>query len=1155
MTTIEKIKIHGFKSFAKPTEISLEKSFSVFLGPNGSGKSNVADSICFVLGRLSSKSMRVEKASHLIYNGGKKNNPSKSAEVSIFFENSTKQFPIKTDKVKVTRIVNQSGNSIYKINDETRTRQQVLELLAAAKIDPDGHNIVMQGDIVKFMEMKPEERRQIIEDIAGISVYEDKKNKAMSELEKVHQKLTEAEIILKERDGNLRELKKDRDQALKYKDLESKIKDNKATFLTVQVKDKQGKIDELQKEINELQNKVTNFSNKINDIRSQISKNREEIKNINTEIEEKGEQEQLLLRKDIIDLNGAISKSNARIETLQSEIKKIDDRKAQLKLNIQSNEEEIKKISQNKKEFDEKIKSFTNEENSVLKEINSFKEKHNIHNIDDFKNKIDATEKNIDQIFQSNLKLQEEKQDLIRSKDKIEFQLQHTDSQINKIKNLENENKENSLKLQSLRQEFKRITVELSKSLNEDSAYSAQLSKTRKFLIENNEELARLRARHIGIKEHLAQDQAVRKIINLKEKGVYGTVAELGTVSSKFSMSLEVAAGPRINSVVVQDDEVAAKCIRVLKETRSGIATFLPLNKIKPRTEQSTSGIPKEGNHGLAINLVKFDPKFKDVFSYVFGSTLVVENIDVARRIGIGRIRMVTLEGDLLDVSGAMIGGFRSRSGIGFSQDEINKRIQELEIETSRLSNVVSTLDSKKIDNEEKIIKLRQNKLNLETEVLKLEKTLGISEDSLLLKKDQSSFLQQRKELDLKIKEVSTKIESSLINIERFKKEKETLTSKITQNPELNKVLASLEEKRTVVKEKIFEIRNEITNLNNQIEKIYNPEIEKTHKIIKDQEKEFGQFKNELNDLLVIVKNKEVELKEKTKLEKETYGKFKNLSIKRNKLSEEIQKLETIIQQELEKSKSQELKVNDFNIKRASLVGELEGLNHEFEQYKDGKIRKGISIEELKKEIRDFEKLIADLGNVNLRALEVYEQLEKEHNDLVGKTIKLKVEKDDVLNLINEIETKKKDIFLKTFNEINSKFQEIFLSLSKKGDAFLELEDKENPLNEGVDIKVRLTGNKFLDIKSLSGGEKTLTALSLIFAVQEYDPATFYLFDEVDASLDKENSELLSKLIAKYSSKAQYIVISHNDTVITEAHQIYGVSMQDGVSKIISLKI
>jgi chromosome segregation protein len=1155
MTTIKKLHIHGFKSFAKSIDIPLEKDFSVFLGPNGSGKSNIGDAICFVLGRLSSKSMRVEKASHLIYNGGKKNKPSKNAEVSIVFDNSNKQFSISSPEIKISRSVNQTGTSTYRINEEVRTRQQVLDLLSTARINPEGHNIVLQGDIVRFMEMKTEDRREVIEDIAGISIYEEKKEKAMSELEKVQQKLTEVDIILTERESNLKELKKDRDQAKKYKELESNIKDNKATFLSMQLKDKQEKLTELQKSIAELQIKVTNFSNKINESRDKITKNREEIKNINIEIEEKGEKEQILLRKEIDELKTSVIRNNSRIEIIQSELKKIEERKSQLKTSIQDTELEIKNIKSKKKEFEDQIKLLINDENSILKEIDSFREKHNIHNLDDYKKKIDDFEKKIEAVSESQGKLQEEKNELVRNKDKIDFQLQNIEEQLNKIKNLESQNKEKSSNLEKSRQDFKKLTVELSKILNEDSAYSAQLAKARRSLIENNEELARLRARNIGIKEHLSQDTAVKKITSMKQKGVYGTVAELGVVQGKYSLALEVAAGARINSIVVDNDETASKCIRLLKESRSGIATFLPLNKIKPRTSENVGSISKEGNYGLAINLVKFDAKFKDIFSYVFGSTIVVDNIDIARRIGVGKIRMVTLEGDLLDLSGAMIGGFRARTGVGFSQDEINKKMNEIESEVSRLSTIVSTIESRKIEGEERIIKLRQDKANLESDIIKLENTLGIKEDPMEISKQQSSLLQQKKEIESKIRIILNNIDGSFKEIEGLKKEREMLTAKITQNPEINKELNVLEEKRATIREKILEIKNEINTHNNQIEKIYLPEIEKTNKIIKDQEKDYDQFKTELTDLTTIQKNKESDLKEKNILEKESYGKFKSLSIKRNKLNEEIQKFEILIMEEQDKSKSQEIKVNELNIKRASSVAEIEGINKEFEQYKDGKIRKGIELEQLKSEIREFEKMMNNLGTVNLRALEIYENLEKEHQELIDKSSKLKLEKDDVLNLINEVETKKKDLFLKTYNHINTRFQEIFKSLSTKGEAYLDLEDKEDPLKAGVDVKVRLVGNKFLDIKSLSGGEKTLTALSFIFAIQEYDPASFYLFDEVDAALDKNNSELLSKLIASYSSKAQYIVISHNDSVINEANQIYGVSMQEGISKVISLKI
>ena len=297
-------------------------------------------------------------------------------------------------------------------------------------------------------------------------------------------------------------------------------------------------------------------------------------------------------------------------------------------------------------------------------------------------------------------------------------------------------------------------------------------------------------------------------------------------------------------------------------------------------------------------------------------------------------------------------------------------------------------------------------------------------------------------------------------------------------------------------------------------------------------------------------------MKDKERKEKLFYSDYKNLFVKRNKINEEMQKREIIAAKKGEEIKVFENKVNTFNLDRAKIIAELEGLQYEFKNFEDVPLRKGINSEELKNQIRDFENMINRMGNINMRALEIYEGIEKEYHELTKKSSKLNEEKEDILKLMNEIEGNKKSLFLKSFNDVNDSFKGIFSQISTKGDAFLQIENEENPFEGGVMIKVRLSGNKFMDIHSLSGGEKTLTALAFIFAIQEHQPASFYLFDEVDAALDKRNSAKLSEYIRKYSDKAQYIVISHNDAVITDADQIYGVSMQqDGISKVVSLKI
>ena len=326
--------LHGFKSFAKPIDLDFGNNFNVILGPNGSGKSNVMDALCFVLGKSSAKSMRAEKSANLIYNGGKTGGPLKEAEVSLFFDNSTKEFPIKSDLVKISRIVRQNGQSIYKINDEVKIRQEVLELLNTVKIDPYGHNIILQGDIIRFMEMHPEDRRLIIEEAAGISVYEEKKAKALLELQKVDQKLNEANIILTERKTYLRELKKERDQAVQFKELEEKIKSNRATYLHLQINEREDKGSQIAKQTEANNSEIDKLNQKILESQTQITELKKELEDTNNLIETKGEKEQIELQKELEKLRTDLVRDKTRKESCELEIKKIKERALQLELNL-----------------------------------------------------------------------------------------------------------------------------------------------------------------------------------------------------------------------------------------------------------------------------------------------------------------------------------------------------------------------------------------------------------------------------------------------------------------------------------------------------------------------------------------------------------------------------------------------------------------------------------------------------------------------------------------------------------------------------------------------------------------------------------------------------------------------------------------------------
>ncbi len=572
MTVILKMEAKGFKSFAKKVEIPFGTRFNAVIGSNGSGKSNIIDSLLFVFGEMSAKSMRAGKSANLIYNGGKKGSPAKEAEVSVVFSNDKKEFPIESKEVKLTRIVKQTGSSVYKINDEVMTRQQVVDMLAAAKIDPDGHNIIMQGDIIRFVEMRSAERRELIEEIAGISVYEDKKAKALSELDKVQAKLNEADIILTEREKTLSDLKKDRDQALKFKELESNVQRNKATRLSMLIKDKEDKRAEEEKRLNDIKRHVET------------------------------------LQKEIDELKAEVIKKSSRKDVVENELRRIKEKKSQLEKSVKEAEANIARALKKKEDHrlaNEKLDCAINE---IQSKIDAFKQQHGIDDMEGVTNRISELDNLIEQKQRGLGEVVEIKQSLLRKKDKLGFEMKALDEKIAKINEMKKEDMEKVSKVKASKKEFEQVAKSLSSSLNESSVFASQLQAARNRLMDANDEYAKLRARNIGIREATAGDAALSKIASMKIDGVHGTVSELGKVSSKYSLALEVAAGPRIKSMVVSTDAVAAKCIGILKESRIGTATFLPMNKMREREiDAEAKKVAKlPGAVGMAIDLVSY---------------------------------------------------------------------------------------------------------------------------------------------------------------------------------------------------------------------------------------------------------------------------------------------------------------------------------------------------------------------------------------------------------------------------------------------------------------------------------------------------------------------------------------------------------------------
>jgi len=1118
--------------------------------------SNIIDLITFVLGKSSAKEMRAEKSAHLIYNGGKTGEPAKFAECSIVFDNSKKEFPVNAEDIKITRVVKHDGTSVYSLNDQRMNKQQVLDVLNAAKIDPDGHNIVLQGDIVAFTQMKGEERRRIIEEISGISVYEDKKQKAMNELEKVQARLAEVEIVLTERDAYLRELRKEKTQAKRFRELQDEIKNCKGTVLHTYIKEKHDKREEIEKRIEEQKNKIKAIEDRLNEIKKEVSDKELELESTNKNIENKGEKEQIELQKSIEDSKNNVYKATNRLETCGSEVERIKTRKEQLRENINEINGKINEYNKEISNIEKLISELKNKEINLNKSINKLNDGPT-GDVYQLSNEIKEVESEIDKIDKNLGKSLNLRQVLLTDCNRLELGLQDINKKISEWQKSNKEQEIKVKKLESLENDFKAKDQELKNKINDASKLSFELESLRNVLNNSMEKLASVRAKQITIKSTISSDRAVEKILSLGDKKVYGTISQLGIVDDEYALALEVAAGQRLKSIVVENEVIASKCINLLKETKSGVATFLPLNKIKPNESQLGRFKSIPGVLAPAIDLVTFDKKFKNIFEYVFGSTLVVKNLDAARKVGVGRIRMVSLDGDLVETSGAMIGGYRSKSlGFQFNEKQLNLDMNSLEEEINKKRKLINDIDKNRLGKEEEVNNLRKIKAEVEGEIIKLKQQLEVTKDNRLIdeSEDIKNKLGEKKD---ELNELDNSIDELNKFLDAFKKKRNELYNKLSNSKSLkvNEELLKLQQEKSEVRERIASLTPQFEGLRTQINSIYKPELDKTNLIIKQIDKESEQFNLEINVLKESLKNNKEELKNKEKLERDFFAQYKELFVTRNRVSERIKKLNETYNLEEKRIKEFEKRLNDLSIDRAKVVAEAEGLEKEFEEFKDAVIKRGLSIDELKNSVKEFEKELQSLGNVNMRALEIFETVEEEYKKILEKVETLKSEKDKVLELMYEIDGNKKEMFLKAFNVINKYFKDIFGSLSNKGEAYLEIENKEDIFNSGIDVKVKLLGSKFLDLNSLSGGEKTLTALSFIFAIQECEPASFYIFDEVDAALDKTNSTLLSQLIAKYSKRAQYVVVSHNDTVITEGDAVYGVSMQDGVSKIFSLKI
>jgi chromosome segregation protein len=944
--------MHGFKSFPRKTEVPFTQGINVILGPNGSGKSNISDALCFVLGRLSIKSMRAAKARNLIFLGTKAASPAKEAAVEVFFDNSERTFSIDKNEVVIKRTVRRNGQSIYKINNETKTRQEVLALLAQAGIDPKGFNIILQGEIQNFVSMQSEDRRKILEEVSGISIYESRKEKSLRELEKTEDRLKEVASILRERTAYLNNLERERQQALRFKKLEKDVKRFKASIISSDLGRKKKEADKINLEISGKNKEIGRTKKTILGIEVEISSLKSKIDSINSKIQESTGLEQEKLNQEIANLRAELAGINVRLENQETKISHLLKQKKDLQETLKNNELEIKNLRKETPTTEKKIKE------------------------------VEAKKRELE---------------ILEEKRKRFYMIKS--------------------ELKSIRERIQDKNTLFQNYTNESDFLLKQIEVTSIELFDKRSDSNKLEKLRLALAE---------------KRDSMGTILKRET---------ELERTTHVNESEIENQN------KILDKVSK--MDICPICKSKVTPEHMTS-IKKEIEPRIISLKRQIEESDKEL-------KIIYQNKEILNR-DIEQIgsEISKTESDLNKIAGI---------------NERKNQIKSLQDKIEKLKEEISDLTKRRRAMEEKF-------------------------------SEYSTIEQKYETVRIEVQEISTRTRESVSSEISFKQR------------ELDRSKISLKQ------------------------------------LFRDEE----DLKEEIKSIRKALEKKEELLGKKREQEEELNKKFKKMISERENLQSRIRENEIEISRKQDQLHNIEQEANNFRIEKARVDAETENLETELLEFEGVEVIK-TSKEILVQRLAKTQDILSKIGSVNLRSLEVYDSIKREYDSIKEKAEIITKEKEGILKIIHEIDIKKKKAFIQTLKKLDELFSRNFSQLSTKGQVYLELENKKDPFEGGVNIIVKTGHGKYFDVKSLSGGEQSLVALSLIFAIQEYSPYYFYLLDEIDAALDKKNSERLAGLLQKHMRKGQYLVITHNDEVIIRATNLYGVSMHDGISKIISLKI
>ncbi|MCL2317924.1 MAG: chromosome segregation protein SMC [Methanomassiliicoccaceae archaeon] len=1169
---LKQIELENFKSFGGKLTIPLMEGYMAVTGPNGSGKSNITDAILFVLGPKSSKAVRAGKLTDLIFDGGKSKGKAGFTKVSLVFDNADRMMPWDDDIVKLTRYVKISDNgtdysSYFYVNDRKSSLTEFDSLLIKARISAEGYNMVQQGDVTRIVQMGNLERRRVLDSISGISSYDADIDKAKGERTEAMTNLDRIKIVVEELEKQIEKLEKDKEDAKKYIETQNLLEMARAQFVHRQLQIEEAKLEGLSEQIASIDKEIKELTDRKEAIKKEYAENETAIAAKEKEIEDHVGPEYKQIKSKIEKARIDMAMQKDRADRAKGDIEENEEVKKGLDDEIAENLAErdglassLSTVSAKLKESEKKLSDAKNEDTKISQEMLKHGGEHSKlqKRLNELEEKIDAQQISEQDAQVSAAKASALAEDLRRSKAALEERLNSADFDI----------KDSEWNLKEVKQETGGGAEDITKKILESKRKEAELEKQENEL---KEAIRRLETQYneLAAEKKITNrlnkgDEAVDAILDLMKKGaatgIHGTVQELATVQPGYETALSVAAGGKMKSIVVDDDQVAADCISYLKKEKLGRVTFLPLNKMISGKPRAKAIMTVKQTEGYATDLIDFDQKYANVFWYVFQDTMVVNTMNDARAI-MGGVRIVTKGGELVEASGAMTGGTLNTQSIMKFGAASESKLDEV---GAKLRAANDSLDALRA----KLKELRDNIRAMDDEMRKVS-SAGMGAQAKIgqltgkiteLKRARQAILD---ELNAKNKELAN------ADVE-FKGSKKALD-------EISALLASLRTEKTEVRERIAEIapaemqeriqkvrdnvleftnaaselrtqksslETQISGLNKQRESI-EAQLKTVVKKINDSKKDIAGFEEEISRITI-------ELDALRRIEAEMESGIKELRDERDALVEKGFKLSGEKDSVQEKM---EIKSGLRSASEAQILIVRESIGQLKVEIADIKVQVQMPIpseEEIKRTIRSCENIMARIGNVNLRAIEDYEERKTRYDSLMTDVTKLNTQIKELNDLTESLNSQKKGLFMQSYDAVNKNFIEIYAELSGGGEAYMGLEDTVDPFLGGLLINAKPKNGKMLRLEALSGGEKSLTALAFIFAIQEYQPSPFYVLDEVDMFLDSVNAEMVAKRVKASSRRAQFIQVSLRKVTLATADHLIGVTRPpSGISKVI----